>query len=56
MRRNPDNPHALQLRALVRARLGDAVGSAADAADARARLPTITAILEQIFPTGRAAP
>jgi tetratricopeptide (TPR) repeat protein len=49
VRRDPDNPHALQLRALLRARAGDAAGAAADTAAAQARLPRITAILAEIF-------
>jgi tetratricopeptide (TPR) repeat protein len=56
LRRKPGDAHALQLRALARARLGEAAGATADAAAARARLPRIAESMAEMFGPAIAAP
>jgi Tfp pilus assembly protein PilF len=52
LRRDPDEVHALQLRAIVQARRGDEAGAAADAAAAAQRNPRIAQVVVEIFGLG----
>jgi serine/threonine-protein kinase len=54
LRRDPRNAATVQLRALLRARLGDAAGAAADARDARAMQPQVEQRVAEIFGAGLA--
>jgi tetratricopeptide (TPR) repeat protein len=56
LRRAPESPLALQLRAILRARQGDVAGSAADAAAARQAMPRMAEIVAEIFGPGLAPP
>ena len=49
LRRDPRNAATVQLRALLRARLGDATGAAADAQAARTLQPQVEARVAEIF-------
>lgn len=49
LRRSPESPTALRLRALVRARQGDATGATADAQAARVIQPSIDTIVVMLF-------
>lgn len=52
MRRDPDNAATMQLRSLLRTRLGDAAGAASDAQAARALQPQVQARVAEIFGAG----
>ncbi len=52
LRRDPNNAATMQLRALLRARLGDAAGAAADNQAARAIQPQVEARVAEIFGAG----
>ena len=49
LRRDPNNAATMQLRSLLRARLGDAAGAAADTQAARAIQPQVEARVAEIF-------
>jgi tetratricopeptide (TPR) repeat protein len=52
LRRDPDNAATMQLRALLRARLGDTASAAADTQTARAIQPQVEARVVEIFGAG----
>ncbi len=52
LRRDPRNAATVHLRGLLRARLGDAAGAAADMRDARAMQPQVEARVAEIFGAG----
>lgn len=49
LRRDPASPYAMELRAMLRARLGDAAGAAQDTTRARAIRPRVTIIITEVF-------
>ena len=54
LRRDPNNAATVHLRALLRARLGDTAGAAADMRSARALQPQVEARVAEIFGAGMA--